>query len=477
MKYGINIVEGQLKAISEFVDGNELPKGFEAVTKERYDELLEKATGFTKWDENLSDLVVDQNMIDSFQKQTEILNVKQKLSSVLSDLILAERLGENTTVLQKKFDDLSKEYKANKNIPPVVYAGKKQTIALPNNSTELLGKATDRDGKIVSVNWSKISGGKAKIANPNKLSTKVKDLEAGNYIFKLTATDNKGASAASNVTIYVKPKETIKISTSPKEKLNISSLGTTFEVNVKSNTEWYALGKGNSSVSPSSGRGNEKVTVRIHRNNSGGPLKGIVEFKAEDKVFNLIWSQKGERNEDDDDYDGVGCFDLESDVTLANGRSKKLKNIKVGDKLRGYNFPNRIDANSDTYTKWSGMLKEATITDVEVKDMLVKTVDSYVELTMIDETVLNITKDHPLLVSKDKKEVSWVKPSELRSGLFLIDKDGKTQEIESKKTIRKKLEIGVLDVENIDNYMIQGFIVHNAEIIRNRNQQPIDVIK
>jgi len=110
--------------------------------------------------------------------------------------------------------------------------------------------------------------------------------------------------------------------------------------------------------------------------------------------------------------------------------------------------------------------------------MIVKTVDSYVQLTMVDGTIFNVTKGHPLLASKDEVEVSWIKPSEMRSGLFLIDKNGKAQEIDSKKTINKKMEIGVLDVENIDNYMIQGFIVHNAEIIRNElTNAPIDIQK
>ncbi len=245
-------------------------------------------------------------------------------------------------------------------------------------------------------------------------------------------------------------------------------------VELTTNLPWEIITTNNSvSVQPSSSilTGQRTETIRLYLDMDAQELSGSITFQTIQAGTSgqaiLNWTAIMPNS----DGGGGGlvdnCFDLESNVVMANGRSKKLRNIVVGDKLRGYDFPNRIDANSETYIEWSGMLKEATIAEVVVKDMIVKTVDSYVQLTMLDGTILNITKGHPLLVSKDQVEVSWIKPSELRSGLFLIDKDGKPKEIESKKTINKSLEIGVLDVENIDNYMIQGFIVHNAEIVRN----------
>ena len=42
--------------------------------------------------------------------------------------------------------------------------------------------------------------------------------------------------------------------------------------------------------------------------------------------------------------DDTRCFDLESDVLMANGRSKKLKNIKLGDELRVFDFESSLGA-------------------------------------------------------------------------------------------------------------------------------------
>jgi hypothetical protein len=72
------------------------------------------------------------------------------------------------------------------------------------NTVTLYGNATDEDGTIASVEWSKISGpNPGQIDNPNSATTTVSELIAGIYIFKLTATDNKGATADDTVSVIV----------------------------------------------------------------------------------------------------------------------------------------------------------------------------------------------------------------------------------------------------------------------------------
>jgi len=89
------------------------------------------------------------------------------------------------------------------NQPPTVNAGANQTITLPQNSVTLTGTASDPDGTIASYNWTKISGGQATITSPTSASTSVTNLTVGTYIFRLTVTDNQGASAFSDVEVKV----------------------------------------------------------------------------------------------------------------------------------------------------------------------------------------------------------------------------------------------------------------------------------
>ncbi|MEI9947306.1 MAG: carbohydrate-binding protein [Chitinophagaceae bacterium] len=91
------------------------------------------------------------------------------------------------------------------NQPPVVSAGSPQTIVLPATLT-LNGSASDPDG-INNVLWSftgkPIGAPDPIIASPSNLTTTVSNLVAGSYTFKLTATDNPGASSNSSVVITV----------------------------------------------------------------------------------------------------------------------------------------------------------------------------------------------------------------------------------------------------------------------------------
>ena len=93
------------------------------------------------------------------------------------------------------------------NQPPVANAGGNQTITLPTNSVTLNGSgSTDPDGTIASYTWSKVSGpGSGTITSPTSVSTTVTSLAQGTYIFKLTVTDNQGATGSANDTITVNP--------------------------------------------------------------------------------------------------------------------------------------------------------------------------------------------------------------------------------------------------------------------------------
>jgi len=92
------------------------------------------------------------------------------------------------------------------NQPPTAQAGSDQSITLPQNSVSLQGAGSDPDGSISTFSWMQTGGpSAAALSHPSAASTTASGLVQGTYIFRLTVTDNNGASAHDEVTITVNP--------------------------------------------------------------------------------------------------------------------------------------------------------------------------------------------------------------------------------------------------------------------------------
>lgn len=93
---------------------------------------------------------------------------------------------------------------AGTNQPPVVNAGIDKTLFLPTTSTNLNGAASDADGTVVSYLWTKTAGPDATLTNSSAPNLTVSNLEAGQYVFRLTAIDNAGATGfdEANITVF-----------------------------------------------------------------------------------------------------------------------------------------------------------------------------------------------------------------------------------------------------------------------------------
>jgi RHS repeat-associated protein len=91
------------------------------------------------------------------------------------------------------------------NQPPVVSAGRSQTIQLPTNTVTLQGTATD-DGLpsgILIISWSEVAGpGVVSFGSPATATTTVSFPGAGVYLLRLTANDTQ-LSSSSDVVISV----------------------------------------------------------------------------------------------------------------------------------------------------------------------------------------------------------------------------------------------------------------------------------
>jgi gliding motility-associated-like protein len=85
---------------------------------------------------------------------------------------------------------------------PIVSAGAERTIFLPTTQVTLTATASDPDGSIANYLWEKKSGASVNLAtNTNTLIASA--LALGNYVFRVTVTDNGGATAFAEVIVRV----------------------------------------------------------------------------------------------------------------------------------------------------------------------------------------------------------------------------------------------------------------------------------
>lgn len=100
------------------------------------------------------------------------------------------------------FNDATITVSAAGNIPPTANAGADQTLTAGATTGTLSGSGSDSDGTIAGYAWSQISGpNTAGITSPTSASTGLTGLVAGAYIFRLTVTDNLGATGTDDVQI------------------------------------------------------------------------------------------------------------------------------------------------------------------------------------------------------------------------------------------------------------------------------------
>jgi poly(3-hydroxybutyrate) depolymerase len=93
------------------------------------------------------------------------------------------------------------------NQPPVANAGADVVIALPATTATLNGAGSyDPNGSITAYAWTQLSGpSPSVISNATGSTTSISGLAQGSYTFKLTVTDNSGATGEDQVVVTVNP--------------------------------------------------------------------------------------------------------------------------------------------------------------------------------------------------------------------------------------------------------------------------------
>lgn len=126
--------------------------------------------------------------------------------TVPSDGVYVFRLTITDDDGASDFDDVKLTVNpATVNQLPTANAGANKTITLPVNSLNLSGSGSDPDGTITGYQWAKFSGPTATLTNATTATVSLSALTEGTYVFRLTVTDNSGATATDDVTVTVLP--------------------------------------------------------------------------------------------------------------------------------------------------------------------------------------------------------------------------------------------------------------------------------
>jgi hypothetical protein len=90
------------------------------------------------------------------------------------------------------------------NKPPVANAGADFTVNATTTASLSASGSSDPDGTIASYSWTQVSGpNTATIASANTVSPTAQNLIVGVYVFRVTVTDNLGATATDDVQVTV----------------------------------------------------------------------------------------------------------------------------------------------------------------------------------------------------------------------------------------------------------------------------------
>lgn len=162
---------------------------------------------------------------------------------------------------------------------PDVFAGDDRTITLPNNSITLDGSATDPDGGVIaSYVWSQVSGPTtATFSSMNVADPDVSDLEEGDYVFQLMATDDEGDMGSDQVTITVASEPSL---------LFINSGGPSFTFNMETwiADEYFVGGTPFQEIIPIANTENDQL-YQTERYNTSGTL--LYEIPVVNGTYNV----------------------------------------------------------------------------------------------------------------------------------------------------------------------------------------------
>ena len=159
---------------------------------------------------------------------------------------------------------------------------------------------------------------------------------------------------------------------------------------------------------------------------------------------------------------GGGCHIAGELITMANGETRAVENIQIGDTLLSFNVDG-YNFDENAYLNWSSHVDnfEGEFTSVSVTNIKIDSYDSYYDF---NNGSLKITYEHPILIKNADNIVSWKTARDADVGEYMLNENNEWVLITSKYLISKNEPFATwtLDVETEDVYFANGILVHNA---------------
>ena len=168
-----------------------------------------------------------------------------------------------------------------------------------------------------------------------------------------------------------------------------------------------------------------------------------------------------------DDYAGASglCLHLDEMIEMWDGTFKKAGDLVEEDVVKAYYPPHFNAADDFNFYDWQYYTPGGVLVPAYVKDVAYTFVDRWNKVTTAKGDVRG-NGEHPMMIWDNNEEVYKFKPlGLLQPGDRLIKVLGENEieevEILTNEVQNSVLEVVSIDVEDVDTYIVNGFVTHN----------------
>ena len=153
-------------------------------------------------------------------------------------------------------------------------------------------------------------------------------------------------------------------------------------------------------------------------------------------------------------------------ISMANGTTKLVENLTVGDVLDSFDIKGLSDSGEWRNFKTNAMEFRAPKSSAKIVRIIKGTYKNYQD---INNGLTKITNEHPILIKRPDGEI-FFKQALYIDTTDMIYVNEKWTRVSSNKTIHETVNTYSIDVENEDVYIADGILCHNVEELEEKIQ-------
>lgn len=192
-------------------------------------------------------------------------------------------------------------------------------------------------------------------------------------------------------------------------------------------------------------------------------------MQEDSEILDLDFNYSGTLNQISDITIGISidpCHVEGTVISMANGTTKLVENLKVGDVLDSFDIKGLSDSGEWRNFKTNAMEFRAPKSSAKIVRIIKGTYKNYQD---INNGLTKITNEHPILIKRPDGEI-FFKQALYIDTTDMIYVNEKWTRVSSNKTIHETVNTYSIDVENEDVYIADGILCHNVENIEEKIQ-------